>query len=32
MLYQLSYLMLIKRSIDANLMVYVDVIVNQAEY
>ena len=32
MLYQLSYLMLIERSIDANLIVYVDVIVNQAEY
>ena len=29
---QLSYLMLIERSIDANLIVYVDVIVNQAEY
>ena len=27
MLYQLSYLMLIERSIDANLIVYVDVIV-----
>ena len=26
---QLSYLMLIERSIDANLIVYVDVIVNQ---
>ena len=32
MLYQLSYLMLIERSIDANLIVYLDVIVNQAEY
>ena len=32
MLYQPSYLMLIERSIDANLIVYVDVIVNQAEY
>ena len=32
MLYHLSYLMLIERSIDANLVVYVDVIVNQAEY
>ena len=32
MLYQLRYLMLIERSIDANLIVYVDVIVNQAEY
>ena len=32
MLYQLSYLMLIERSIDTNLIVYVDVIVNQAEY
>ena len=30
--YQLSYLMIIERSIDANLIVYVDVIVNQAEY
>ena len=30
--YQLSYLMLIERSIDTNLIVYVDVIVNQAEY
>ena len=29
---QLSYLILIERSIDANLIVYVDVIVNQAEY
>ena len=29
---QLSYLMLIERSIDANLIVYVDVIVNQVEY
>ena len=27
-----SYLMLIERSIDANLIVYLDVIVNQAEY
>ena len=32
MLYQPSYLMLIERSIDANLIVYVDVNVNQAEY
>ena len=32
MLYQLSHLMLIERGIDANLIVYVDVIVNQAEY
>ena len=32
MLYQLNYLMLIERSVDANLIVYVDVIVNQAEY
>ena len=32
MLYQLSYLMLVERSIDANLIVYVDLIVNQAEY
>ena len=32
MLYQLSYVMLIERSIDTNLIVYVDVIVNQAEY
>ena len=32
MLYQLSYPMLIERSINANLIVYVDVIVNQAEY
>ena len=30
--YQLSYLMIIERSIDANLIVYVEVIVNQAEY
>ena len=29
---QLSYLILIERSIDANLIVYVDVIVNQVEY
>ena len=29
---QLSYLMLIERSIDANLIVYVEVIVNQVEY
>ena len=29
---QLSYLMLIERSIDANLIMYVDVIVNQVEY
>ena len=27
-LYQLSYLMLVERSIDANLIVYVDLIVN----
>ena len=32
MLYQLSYLMLVERSIDANLVVYVDLIVNQVEY
>ena len=32
MLYQLNYLMLIDRSIDANLIVYVDVIVIQSEY
>ena len=32
MLYQLNYLMLLERSIDANFIVYVDVIVNQAEY
>ena len=32
MLYQLSYVILIERSIDTNLIVYVDVIVNQAEY
>ena len=34
MLYQLSYLMLmlIERSIDRNLIMHVDVIVNQAEY
>ena len=32
MLYQLNYLVLIEGSIDANLIVYVDVIVNQAEY
>ena len=32
MLYQLSYLVLIERSIDANFIVYADVIVNQAEY
>ena len=31
-LYQLSYLMLIEKSTNANLIVYVDVIVNQAEY
>ena len=30
--HQLSYLMLIKSSTNANLIVYVDVIVNQAEY
>ena len=30
--HQLSYLILIERSIDANLIVYVDVIVNQVEY
>ena len=29
---QLSYLMLIERSTDANLIVYVYVIVNKAEY
>ena len=29
---QPSYLMLIERSIDANLIAYVDVIVNQVEY
>ena len=29
---QLSYLMLIERSIDANLIAYVDVIVHQVEY
>ena len=29
---ELSHLMLIERSIDANLIVYVDVIVNQVEY
>ena len=29
---QLSYLMLIERSIDTNLIVYVDMIVNQVEY
>ena len=29
---QLSYLMLIERSNDANLIAYVDVIVNQVEY
>ena len=29
---QLSYLMLIEISIDANLIAYVDVIVNQVEY
>ena len=32
MLCQLSYLMLIEGSRDANLIVYVDAIVNQAEY
>ena len=32
MLYQLSYLMLIERSIDTTLIVIVDVIVNQAEH
>ena len=32
MLYQLSYLMLVERSIDANLIVYVDLIVNQVEH
>ena len=32
MLYQLSYPMLLEGSIDANLIVYVDLIVNQAEY
>ena len=30
-LYQLRYLMLIEGSLDTNLIVYVDVIVNQAE-
>ena len=30
--HQLSYLMLIKSSTNANLIVYADVIVNQAEY
>ena len=30
-LYQLRYLMLIEGSLDINLIVYVDVIVNQAE-
>ena len=32
MLYQLSYVMLIERSINLSLIVYVDAIVNQAEY
>ena len=32
MLYQLSYLILIERSINWNLIVYVDAMVNQAEY
>ena len=32
MLYQLSYLMLIERSIDRNLIMHVNVIVNQTEY
>ena len=32
MLYQLSYVMLIERSINSSLIVYVDAIVNQAEY
>ena len=32
MLYQLRYVMLIERSIDANLILYLDVIVNQAKY
>ena len=31
-LYQLSYLMLVERSIDVNLIAYVDLIVNSAEY
>ena len=30
--YQLSYVMLIERSINLSLVVYVDAIVNQAEY
>ena len=30
--YQLSYVMLIERSINLSLIVYVDAIVNQAEY
>ena len=30
--FQLSYLMLIERSVNANLIVYVDVTVNEAEY
>ena len=32
MLYQLSYPMLIEKRLNANLIVYVDVIMNQAEY
>ena len=32
MLYQLSYQMLNERGINANAIVYVDVIVNQGEY
>ena len=32
MLYQLSYQILVERSIKTNLIVYVDLIVNQAEY
>ena len=31
-IYQLSYVMLIERSINLSLIVYVDAIVNQAEY
>ena len=31
-LYQLSYVMLIERSINLSLIVYVDAIVKQAEY
>ena len=32
MLYQLTYVMLIERSINLSLIVYVDAIVNQAEF